>query len=231
MLSKRQVLSVLFFCSVVSFLYQSTNPDFYHNGHYYSDREVFRMIEAKDERGFNDWLRTLPDVNIRNFDGQTPLVVAARLQHRTFVQRLLDAGANRYLVDRWGKTARDYALEVEKPYGCNQSCSSSSSTAADVVGAVVAGAAVGVCAYALYSLLSDDCDTSVAVIPVPVAYPSYSYYNSDSYYNRCSVCRGYIGYTCDPLSIYCSTCYKKYQQRPYQSSCNSCSYSRVSDLL
>ena len=138
MLSNRSFLMVFgLLCSmpVVSSYY----------GPYFSDSEVFSIVERQNNHNFDRWLSTYPNVNIFNSYGQTPLMIAAKKQNRYFTQRLLDAGAYRYYVDCFGKTARDYALESEYSY-----------CAPSVVDAVIAGAAVGACAYVLYKLATSD---------------------------------------------------------------------------
>ncbi len=199
MLSKQQVFSILLSISVVLSLSNVIDSHYYnHNSYYFSNRDVFRIIETKDERGFAQWLRTYPDVNIRNNQGQTPLMVAARLQHRLFVERLLDAGALKYLIDDYGMTARDYALQAERSVSYV-----SSNVGSDIATAVVAGAAIGLCAYGLYSWLSD------SDVNLSVNYNSYDH----NYYNGCPVCHGYVGYTTDPYALYCSDCYYQYTHR------------------
>lgn len=50
-----------------------------------------------------------PDVNLRDSDGKTPLMVAARYGTDEAVQKLLDAGAYSAAVDKAGLTAAAHA--------------------------------------------------------------------------------------------------------------------------
>lgn len=218
MLSRLKFISRLFLVSSVVFVSNTIQPSYY--SRYFSNWEVFHIIETKDERGFNAWMSTYPNVNIFNAHNQTPLMIAAQLQHYSFVTRLLDAGAHKYYVDNFGKTARDYALIAENYYNSSLS-SSSSSDSSDFWGAVGAGVAAGLCTYALCALYQEAANTSVHV--------SYSLHG-DHYYDYCAKCSAYVGYTTDPLQLYCTSCYRAYskQQQAYNS--YSSSY-RISDRL
>ena len=216
MISNRAVLSMalLFFSlSLVSHSVQSS-----YSSHYFSNWEVFRFIETKDERGFDAWMRTYPQVNIFNEYDQTPLMIAAQLQHYSFVIRLLNAGADKYCVDNFGKTARDYALIAERYYNASSLLSSPSSRFWE---SVDTGVAAGLCAYAL-CVLHHSADTT----SIHTHYPVYG----DHYYDYCTKCSSYVGYTTDPLQLYCTSCYQAYwkQQQAYNSYSSS---SRMSDYL
>ena len=50
------------------------------------------------------------DVNARNDDGYTPLIVAIQLGYRHIVKELLKHGADIYASDNNGKNALDWAL-------------------------------------------------------------------------------------------------------------------------
>lgn len=209
MVSKQKLFSVCLF--LFSFVSNSHIVQSSYHSHYFSNAEVFRLIRTKDEYRFNQWMRTYPEVNIFNECGQTPLMIAAQLQHFSFVTRLLDAGALRHYVDCFGYTARDYALRAE-----NRQISSP-----DLLGAVstgiVVGALVGLAAYAL-----SDADV--------VARYDVAYQDHNDSYDYCMKCHCYMCYTVDPQELYCNSCYHEYkkQQNAYNSSPSSC---RMSDLL
>jgi len=197
MISKQNFLSALLLFSGVSFVSNLIQSSY--QSHYFSSREVFCIIENKDERGFDAWMRTYPEVNIFNQHNQTPLMIAAQMQMHSFVTRLLDAGAYKYYVDNFGRTARDYALIAEGNY--DNSSYSSSSDSSQFWSAVGTGIVAGLCAGALYGLCKESDNASLHV--------SYSLYG-DHYYDYCAKCSSYVGYTTDPLSLYCSTCYRAY---------------------
>ena len=53
------------------------------------------------------------DVNIRGYNGNTPLMSAVRQGNIIGIKLLLRYGANPFIEDDWGDTAYDYAIEVE----------------------------------------------------------------------------------------------------------------------
>lgn len=223
MISKERIFLAFFLLSNLCFT--SHKIQSYYTARYFSDWEVFQIIETKDDRGFNEWMRSRPQVNIFNEYGQTPLMIAAKLQHTSFVLRLLDAGANRHYVDCFGKTARDYALEAESMSYNNVSvppvaCSGDDLWSSIGTGLAV-GAAAGLAAYAIYGLCEALEDLSVSA-----RYDNADYYNS---YDYCMRCHSYIVYTSDPKALYCNNCYRIYcnQQRMLNSRV-SC---RLSDRL
>lgn len=219
MISNRKFLSVLFLFSSLS----SVSKIYTHyQSHYFSNWEVFHIVETKDERGFDAWMSTRPNVNIFNAHNQTPLMIAAQLQHYSFVTRLLDAGAIKSYVDNFGKTARDYSLIAEGYYDKSLLVDSTASDSSNVWGAVGAGVAAGLCTYALCALLQE---ASNQPVHVTGAF-SYGHYC----YDYCAKCSGYVGYTSDPLELYCSSCYRAYckQQQAYNQ--YSSSY-KISDRL
>lgn len=193
MISKSKFLSILvLFCSV-SFISHTVQS--HYRSHYFSNAQVFHIIETRDEQGFDAWLRTYPNVNIFNIHNQTPLMIAAQLQHYSFVASLLQAGAIKGYVDNFGKTARDYSLIAESYYNKPVSHVSTYSDSSTVWSAVRTGVAAGLCTYALCALLEEACKQSVRV---------------DHYYDYCAKCSNYVGYTTDPLELYCSSCYRAY---------------------
>jgi len=214
MISKRQLLPILFFCSTISLSFTTVQP-YYQR--YFSNHEVFQIIRTNNRFQFDEWMRLYPQVNIYNEYGQTPLMIAAQLQHNYFIQRLLDAGAYRSSVDNFGKTARDYALQAEGYYV------SPSSNSSDALTAVGVGAAFGLCAYVAYELCKEIDDSTVTV--------SYNYngrsYNTYEYCTKCNYC---FDYTTDPQKLYCNSCYRSYckQQSAYQARSSRCN---SSDLL
>lgn len=219
MISNRKILSVLlsvFSLSLISNTVQSS-----YRSRYFSNWEVFHIIETKDERGFDAWMSTYPNVNIFNAHNQTPLMIAAQLQHYSFVTRLLDAGAIRSYVDNFGKTAHDYALIAEAYYDTSAVSGSSSSHSSNVWSAVGASVAAGLCTYALCAMLQEASNRSVYVT---------SSTSGNHCYDYCAKCSQYVGYTSDPLELYCSSCYRAYakQQQAYYQYQNSY---KISDRL
>ncbi len=210
-----KILSIGFFFA--SFAFFSNTIQSSYKSHYFSNWEVFHIVETQNERKFDAWMRSYPNVNIFNVHNQTPLMIAAQLQNHYFVTKLLDAGAYKYYVDNFGKTARDYALIAEGSYDKVMLPSDSS----NVLSAVGAGIAAGLCTYALCTLFQKS-----ASEPILRADSSSYYY----YYDYCAKCSAYVGYTADPLQLYCSSCYRAYckQQQVYNS--YQSSY-RMSDRL
>lgn len=172
-----KLLSILFF---VSSLMISENIQAY-----YASWEVFERVERNDVYAINQWLRSYPYVDIRDNVGQTPFMVAVRLGHYTIAKKLLNAGANKYAVDNFGRSVRDYAYEVYSSYPSSYTVSSDASTVLTAlgVGALVAGLA----AYAL----SDN--------TMSVSYNGYY----DSYDRYCPGC-GASRYSGE--SLYCDYC-------------------------
>lgn len=202
MISKERIFLAFFLLSNLCFT--SHKIQSYYTARYFSDWEVFQIIKTKDDRGFNEWMRSRPQVNIFNEFRQTPLMIAAKLQHTSFVLRLLDAGANRHYVDCFGKTARDYALEAESlSYNQNVSVPPVACSGDDFWSNLGAGLAVGaaarLAAYAIYGLFDALEDVSVSVQYDTSSYNSYDY---------CMRCHSYIGYTSDPKALYCHNCYR-----------------------
>lgn len=53
------------------------------------------------------------NINCRSYDGKTPLINAVTSRSIVAVKRLVDYGADKSLVDRYGKSAYDYAFEMK----------------------------------------------------------------------------------------------------------------------
>jgi ankyrin repeat protein len=52
------------------------------------------------------------DLEVRNWDGTTPLIIATKEAHAEVVQSLLEVGANVFAKDMFGRTAGDIALQA-----------------------------------------------------------------------------------------------------------------------
>lgn len=216
MVSNHKIFSGLLFFT--SFLFNSNIVQSSYRSHYFSNWEVFHIVETKDERGFDLWMSTRPQVNIFNAHNQTPLMIAAQIQHASFVTRLLNAGACKSYVDNFGKTARDYALIAENYYYKPLTTVSSSNESSSFWSAVGVGVAAGLCTYALCALCEDAAKDSDCFVSF-----------DNSRYDYCTKCSSYFGYTVDPLALYCSSCYRAYcgQKKSY----NPQRLSRISDRL
>jgi glutaminase len=59
-----------------------------------------------------DMLRNGANPNVADYDGRTPLHVAAADGHKMIVQMLLSLGCQADLPDRWGSTARQEAVRA-----------------------------------------------------------------------------------------------------------------------
>ena len=219
MISNRKILSALFILSSLSITSNIQPSSRYH---YFSNKEVFQIIESRDERGFDLWMRSHKNVNIFNSYNQTPLMIAAQLQLYSFVTRLLDAGAYKHYVDDFGKTARDYALIAEGYY--NSPSYSSSSNSGNFWGAVGTGVAAGLCAAALYGICKEVADAPAVTTSVYVGY-------HNNAYDYCSKCGSVVEYyQNDPQSLYCNGCYYDYCNQKAAYDGYSSSF-RVSDRL
>lgn len=155
--------------------------------HWYS-WEIFEMVERNDIYAVESWLRSYPNVNIRNHFGQTPFMIAIKLQHYTIANRLLAAGADRYLRDDYGRTARDYAYDASISY---QLTAPPSSDAHAIWAALGIGAVAGLAAYAF-----SDNPSSWSV--------SYNSGDSSSYCNQ--YCPGCGATLYADESFYCRGC-------------------------
>ena len=79
MVSKQKLFSVLLLLSGLSFVSNSIQSAY--QSYYFSNKEVFQIIETKDDYRFNQWMRSRPNVNIFNEYNQTPLMIAAQVQN------------------------------------------------------------------------------------------------------------------------------------------------------
>ena len=200
MIFNRKHFSILFIFFSLSFIYNSTKS--YYSNYYFTDYEVFNIIYKNDEYKFNKWIQSNPNVNIFNENRQTPLMIAAKLQNFSFVLRLLEAGANRYYVDVFGKTAKDYSLQAEACHNYSSSHCSDNSDGfwSSFLTDIAVGAAAGITAYSLYLLFDSE-------------YNNYNYFDYDTTYHNysCMKCGSSIYYPInDPKELYCNTCYQKY---------------------
>ena len=162
---------------------------------YVSNYDLFRAIKNDDYYTFTDWLYSYPDLNIRNSQGRTPLMVAAQYKNYRFYNMLLDAGAHRYLVDYAGKTAANILYKAERPVVVT-----TSSSGGDVLTSVGVGLAAGLCAYALSG---SDVSVGVRYDYAPYDYaPSVVNYESPLY-GYCPSCGISLHY-----SAYCDCCYR-----------------------
>ncbi len=190
------------------------------------DQNGFTALMSASNKGYKDITDLLTslgaDVNLKDNSGKTALMYSSNNGNDMIVANLIKmgAGAGVNIKDNFGKTARDYALIAE---GYDYSLSSSdyvSSDSLNVLSAVGAGIAAGLCTYALCTLFQKSASEPI------LRADSSSYY----YYDYCAKCSAYVGYTADPLQLYCSSCYRAYckQQQVYNS--YQSSY-RMSDRL
>lgn len=114
---------------------------------YFSSEQVFDMVLYNDVYGIELWLRNYPYVDIRNYAGQTPFMLAVRLQHYSIAKLLLLAGANRYATDDMGRNAYGYAYDYYHTGYCNQT--PPSLDASTVLTSLGIGVAAGLVAYAI----------------------------------------------------------------------------------
>lgn len=73
--------------------------------------DIFYEIAQGNKKAIKSWLKSKPDLSIRNSEGQTVLVVAALTGQREVVKMLVKAGAVVNAIDNVGKTALDHAVE------------------------------------------------------------------------------------------------------------------------
>lgn len=68
-------------------------------------------------KGYAEMVRLLveygADVNLVNYNGASPLIYASTFGHEQIAKYLLEHHADKNIKDRFGKTARDYALNQE----------------------------------------------------------------------------------------------------------------------
>ena len=73
--------------------------------------DIFYEIARGNKKSIKTWLKSKPDLSIRNDKGQTVLAVAALTGQRDLVKMFVKAGAVINAVDSEGKTALDHAVE------------------------------------------------------------------------------------------------------------------------
>gem|GEM_PF-906194 len=76
--------------------------------------DLFQAVESKNHKQINKLLKSNPDLDCLNIQGQTVLIKAVQTGNVTLVQRLLKKKAAVNIVDIYGKTALDYAVELNK---------------------------------------------------------------------------------------------------------------------
>lgn len=68
-------------------------------------------------KGYADMVQLLvehgADVNLVNYNGASPLIYASTFGHEQIAKYLLEHHADKNIKDRFGKTAKDYALNQE----------------------------------------------------------------------------------------------------------------------
>ena len=198
MAHKRSFSSTLFFLSAITLSFTTVQS------YYFSNYEVFKIIKKNDSIGFDQWMRTYPNVNIFNKYGQTPLMIAAKNHNDYFIQSLINSGARKHYIDDFGYTAIDYAKSVDTLH--TKSSQAHSSYTNSTLAALGVGIAAGILTYGICELLSDS-DASI----------SYTYSSPDYYVdNYCTKCDRYIRYTKDRDKLYCNNCYNDYCNRHYR---------------
>ncbi len=75
------------------------------------DSNIFLDINYKDSRSISKWFKRKPDFNVINEQGQSVLIKAVQSGNRILVRRLLNKGVDVNIIDDFGKTALDYAIE------------------------------------------------------------------------------------------------------------------------
>lgn len=75
--------------------------------------DIFKAIEANNKKEIKSWLKNNPDVDLVNDQGQTVLMKAVREGNKTLVALLLNLKAPVNVIDVFGKTALDYAVELQ----------------------------------------------------------------------------------------------------------------------
>jgi ankyrin repeat protein len=71
---------------------------------------LFQASESGDVLTIIDTVKRNVSLNIKNQQGQTPLIIAVIYGHQAAVEALIFAGASLSITDATGKTALDYAL-------------------------------------------------------------------------------------------------------------------------
>ena len=74
--------------------------------------EALTFVKQHDLPSLKQWLAHGGPVNARDSDGRTLLMWAAALGQEDVVEALLQAGADRVVVDRQGMTAADLAKQA-----------------------------------------------------------------------------------------------------------------------
>ena len=74
--------------------------------------DIFQAVEVNDKVAVRQWLRSKPNVELLNEQGQSLLHVAVQAGNRTLVKDLLKKKIDVNLIDQFGKTAMDYAVEL-----------------------------------------------------------------------------------------------------------------------
>jgi hypothetical protein len=73
--------------------------------------DIFYEVRKGNTKAVKAWIKTKPDLNIKNEKGQSILTVAVLQEHYNLVKILLKAGVPVNSLDLSDKTALDYAVE------------------------------------------------------------------------------------------------------------------------
>lgn len=77
----------------------------------YAQENIFYDVSCRDKVAVKRWLATKPDLTIKNMSGQLILTTAVLSGNWEIVAMLIKAGAPINVIDQYGKTALDYAVE------------------------------------------------------------------------------------------------------------------------
>ncbi|MBP7854329.1 ankyrin repeat domain-containing protein [Candidatus Babeliales bacterium] len=73
--------------------------------------DIFQAIEQGDKKAVKAWIKSKPNLSIKNGNGQTLLGAAVCAGKRSIVKSLIKAGADVNALDSASKTALDHAVE------------------------------------------------------------------------------------------------------------------------
>lgn len=75
--------------------------------------DIFYEIKKGNFRAVKAWLKTKPDLSVKNEQGQSLLMVAVENKKSNIIKILIKAGVDLNYVDQVGKTALDLAVEQQ----------------------------------------------------------------------------------------------------------------------